>query len=150
MPHTYLDFPGEERMRNQDRPDVQELKFFKSNQNTQEAVIAQVRSSCLKVCLYRAVRRHADMPMASQKSQLGQSHASISSEHGAPLSPKGERRLMFRHCILSCLQEADNAALLCRSVDVTDTYRHVHPLWSESIMQPQIWVRYSDSTCNSV
>lgn len=106
-------------------------------------------SSCLKVCLDHAVQNHADMPEASQKTQLGQSHATISSEHHAPLSPKGERRLMFCQCILSHLQEADNAAHLCRSVDVTDMYRHVHLLWSESIIQPNIWVRFSDSTCNS-
>lgn len=85
----------------------------------------------------------------SQKSQRGQSHASISSEHGAPLSPKGERRLLFCQCFSSHLQEADKAVRLCRSVDVTDVYRHVHPLWSESIIQPKMWVRFSDSTCNS-
>lgn len=56
---------------------------------------------------------------------------------------------MFCWCILSHLQEADKAARLCRSVNVTDSYRHVYPLWSEFIIQPKIWVRFSDSTCNS-
>lgn len=105
--------------------------------------------SCLKVCLYHAEQKHAEVPQASQKSQLGQSHANISSEHCAPLSPKGKRRLIFHRCILSHLQEADNVACLCRSADVTDRYRHVHPLWTESITQPKIWIRFSDSTCNS-
>lgn len=56
---------------------------------------------------------------------------------------------MFCECILSHLQAADNAACRCRLVDVTDMYRHVHPLWSGSIIQPKIWVKLSDSTCNS-
>jgi len=56
---------------------------------------------------------------------------------------------MFCQRVSSHLQEAANAACLCRSVDVTDMYRHVHSLWSESIAQPKSWVRFPDSTCNS-
>lgn len=60
--------------------------------------------------------------------------------------PKGQEELMFCQSIFrKQIRRHVSADHL-----MTDTYGHVHPLQSESIIQPKIWVRFSDSTWDSI